>query len=127
LVPLSTRRWSASPKSTHSWLRTFVARTEGEFSHSKQPMNESTSEDKLTPFMIRTYIAFDTKDSAALVKKMKTLGVNIGTCGVRTVRLRPMLVFEEAHSKSSHKKFRINAFSHDSVKLTIFFYSPLPD
>ncbi|EHK41949.1 uncharacterized protein TrAtP1_011608 [Trichoderma atroviride] len=44
-----------------------------------------------------TYIAFDTKDSAALVKKMKTLGVNIGTCGVRTVRLRPMLVFEEAH------------------------------
>jgi 4-aminobutyrate aminotransferase/(S)-3-amino-2-methylpropionate transaminase len=76
--------------------------------------------------MIRTYIAFDTKDSAALVKKMKTLGVNIGTCGVRTVRLRPMLVFEEAHSKSSHKKFRTNAFSHDSVKLTIFFLLTVP-
>lgn len=28
---------------------------------------------------------------------MKQIGVNIGTCGVRTVRLRPMLVFEEAH------------------------------
>lgn len=31
LVRHSTRRWSASLKSTHSWLRTFVARTEGEW------------------------------------------------------------------------------------------------
>jgi 4-aminobutyrate aminotransferase/(S)-3-amino-2-methylpropionate transaminase len=31
---------------------------------------------------------------------MKSLGVNIGTCGVRTVRLRPMLIFEEKHSTS---------------------------
>ncbi|KAL2113218.1 hypothetical protein VUR80DRAFT_4925 [Thermomyces stellatus] len=44
-----------------------------------------------------TFLAFDTRDSAALVKAMKQLGVNIGTCGVRSVRLRPMLVFEEAH------------------------------
>ncbi|EGR49573.1 aminotransferase class-III [Trichoderma reesei QM6a] len=44
-----------------------------------------------------TYIAFDTKDPASLVKKMKSLGVNIGTCGTQTVRLRPMLIFEEAH------------------------------
>lgn len=29
---------------------------------------------------------------------MKAIGVNIGTCGTRTVRLRPMLVFEETHS-----------------------------
>lgn len=65
-------------------------------------MNESTSEEITNGLDIRTYIAFDTKDSAALVKKMKTLGVNIGTCGVRTVRLRPMLVFEEAHSELSH-------------------------
>lgn len=42
-----------------------------------------------------TYIAFDTMDAGALVSKMKTLGVNIGTCGTRTVRLRPMLIFEE--------------------------------
>ena len=32
-----------------------------------------------------------------LVKAMKSLGVNIGTCGVQTVRLRPMLIFEEKH------------------------------
>ncbi|KAJ4864018.1 aminotransferase class-III domain-containing protein [Trichoderma breve] len=44
-----------------------------------------------------TYIAFDTTDPASLVKKMKSLGVNIGTCGTQTVRLRPMLIFEEAH------------------------------
>jgi len=41
-----------------------------------------------------TYIAFDTTNAAALVKKMKSLGVNIGTCGKETVRLRPMLIFE---------------------------------
>jgi 4-aminobutyrate aminotransferase/(S)-3-amino-2-methylpropionate transaminase len=47
----------------------------------------------------RTYIAFDTTDAAGLVKSMKSLGVNIGTCGVNTVRLRPMLIFEESHSE----------------------------
>lgn len=30
---------------------------------------------------------------------MKRDGVNVGTCGVRTVRLRPMLIFEESLSK----------------------------
>ena len=44
-----------------------------------------------------TYIAFDTENPAALVGKMRSFGVNIGTCGTRTVRLRPMLVFEEGH------------------------------
>lgn len=44
-----------------------------------------------------TYIAFDTPDSNALLKKMKTLGINIGSCGVATIRLRPMLIFEESH------------------------------
>ncbi|KAF4120798.1 4-aminobutyrate aminotransferase / (S)-3-amino-2-methylpropionate transaminase [Geosmithia morbida] len=48
-----------------------------------------------------TYIAFDTTDPASLVKTMKKLGVNVGTCGVQTVRLRPMLIFEEAHSMFS--------------------------
>lgn len=28
---------------------------------------------------------------------MRAIGVNIGTCGTHTVRLRPMLIFEEAH------------------------------
>lgn len=47
----------------------------------------------------RTYIAFDTPNSAPLVAAMKRAAVNIGTCGTRTVRLRPMLIFEEAHGK----------------------------
>ncbi|ETN36631.1 4-aminobutyrate aminotransferase [Cyphellophora europaea CBS 101466] len=44
-----------------------------------------------------TYIAFDTADPAALVGKMRRMGVNIGTCGTKTVRLRPMLIFTEQH------------------------------
>ncbi|KAJ5407454.1 hypothetical protein N7465_008738 [Penicillium sp. CMV-2018d] len=44
-----------------------------------------------------TYIAFDTLDSSSLLKKMRELGINIGSCGVQTVRLRPMLIFEESH------------------------------
>lgn len=43
------------------------------------------------------FIAFDTKDPAALVRSMRAIGVNIGTCGKNTVRLRPMLIFEESH------------------------------
>ncbi|ETS73730.1 4-aminobutyrate aminotransferase [Pestalotiopsis fici W106-1] len=44
-----------------------------------------------------TYIAFDSTDAAGLVKGMKQLGVLTGTCGAQTVRLRPMLIFEEQH------------------------------
>lgn len=79
-------------------------------SGSEQPMNENEFH-VTNALLIRTYIAFDTKDSAALVKKMKTLGVNIGTCGVRTVRLRPMLVFEEAHSEFPAAPTKQNLFS----------------
>jgi 4-aminobutyrate aminotransferase/(S)-3-amino-2-methylpropionate transaminase len=43
------------------------------------------------------YIAFDTPDSTTLPKKMRELGINIGSCGVQTVRLRPMMIFEEAY------------------------------
>lgn len=52
-----------------------------------------------------TFIAFDTKDPAGLVKVMRHLGVNIGICGKQSVRLRPMLIFEE-----SHIPILINAF-----------------
>lgn len=48
-----------------------------------------------------TYIAWDAssgKAKDALVSGMKAFGVNIGACGVQTVRLRPMLVFEEKHA-----------------------------
>ncbi|PLB45216.1 4-aminobutyrate aminotransferase [Aspergillus steynii IBT 23096] len=44
-----------------------------------------------------TYIAFDTPDSSALLKEMRSLGINIGSCGVSTIRLRPMLIFKECH------------------------------
>ncbi|KAL8352595.1 hypothetical protein RB601_002759 [Gaeumannomyces tritici] len=44
-----------------------------------------------------TYIAFDTLKPAEFVKTMRQLGVNIGTCGLQTVRLRPMLIFDESH------------------------------
>lgn len=46
-----------------------------------------------------TYIAFDTTDPAGLVAKMRRLGVNMGTCGTRTVRLRPMLIFDHQHAQ----------------------------
>jgi 4-aminobutyrate aminotransferase/(S)-3-amino-2-methylpropionate transaminase len=41
--------------------------------------------------------AFDTPDSSTLLKKIRELGINIGSCGVQTVRLRPMLIFEEIY------------------------------
>ncbi|CAZ85079.1 unnamed protein product [Tuber melanosporum] len=44
-----------------------------------------------------TFIAFDTPERDALLKKMKTFGVNIGGSGETAVRLRPMLVFQKHH------------------------------
>lgn len=44
-----------------------------------------------------TYIAFDTPDASSLLKEMRNVGINIGSCGVSTIRLRPMLVFGEEH------------------------------
>ncbi|KAE8383519.1 4-aminobutyrate aminotransferase [Aspergillus bertholletiae] len=44
-----------------------------------------------------TYLAFDTPDSSALLKEMRSLGINIGSCGIATIRLRPMLIFQERH------------------------------
>ncbi|KAF5855239.1 4-aminobutyrate transaminase [Aspergillus alliaceus] len=44
-----------------------------------------------------TYLAFDTPDSSTLLKEMRNLGINIGSCGVSTIRLRPMLIFREEH------------------------------
>lgn len=44
-----------------------------------------------------TYIAFDTPNASVLLKEMKSLGVLVGSCGVKTIRLRPMLIFTESH------------------------------
>ncbi|KFA75669.1 hypothetical protein S40288_08578, partial [Stachybotrys chartarum IBT 40288] len=54
-----------------------------------------------------TYIAFDTQDPAGLVSAMKRLGVNIGTCGTNTVRLRPMLIFDETHGNMTNSRVNL--------------------
>lgn len=45
-----------------------------------------------------TFIAWDTPGRDAFLKKMKTVGVNIGGSGESAVRLRPMLVFQKHHA-----------------------------
>jgi 4-aminobutyrate aminotransferase / (S)-3-amino-2-methylpropionate transaminase len=40
-----------------------------------------------------TFIAFDTADAGRFMRVMQSMGVIVGTCGVETVRFRPMLVF----------------------------------
>ena len=45
-----------------------------------------------------TFIAFDNPQRDQLLKNMKGLGVNVGGCGTDTVRLRPMLIFQETHA-----------------------------
>ncbi|BGP36178.1 4-aminobutyrate transaminase [Rhodotorula kratochvilovae] len=48
-----------------------------------------------------TYIAFDLPTAAqrdAFVKAMRLEGVNVGGCGNQSVRLRPMLIFEQSHA-----------------------------
>ena len=48
-----------------------------------------------------TFIAFDCPSAELrdrFVHQMKLLGVNLGGCGDVTVRLRPMLVFEQSHA-----------------------------
>ncbi|KAL8286893.1 hypothetical protein RQP46_003899 [Phenoliferia psychrophenolica] len=48
-----------------------------------------------------TFISFDCAtpaDRDQFVAKMRGLGVNMGGCGERAVRLRPMLIFEKKHA-----------------------------
>lgn len=48
-----------------------------------------------------TFIAWDASSPSArdaFIKKCKSNGLNIGGCGAQTVRLRPMLVFEQSHA-----------------------------
>ncbi|KAF3923749.1 hypothetical protein ABW20_dc0109330 [Dactylellina cionopaga] len=45
-----------------------------------------------------TFIAWDSPQRDAFLKKMKTVGVNIGGCGDSAVRLRPMLIFQRHHA-----------------------------
>ncbi|GAA5915183.1 hypothetical protein JCM6882_001131 [Rhodosporidiobolus microsporus] len=48
-----------------------------------------------------TYVAFDLptgEQRDAFVKAMRLEGVNVGGCGSQSVRLRPMLIFEQLHA-----------------------------
>jgi 4-aminobutyrate aminotransferase/(S)-3-amino-2-methylpropionate transaminase len=45
-----------------------------------------------------TFIAFDSPQRDAFLKKAKAVGVNIGGSGLKAVRLRPMLVFQRRHA-----------------------------
>jgi len=54
-----------------------------------------------------TFIAFDTPERDALLKKMKTFGVNIGGSGETAVRLRPMLVFQKHHASILLEKLEL--------------------
>lgn len=48
-----------------------------------------------------TFIAFDSPKRDELLKQAKTMGINLGGSGVASVRLRPMLVFQQHHGKSN--------------------------
>ncbi|KIV99928.1 4-aminobutyrate aminotransferase [Verruconis gallopava] len=45
-----------------------------------------------------TFIAFDSPRRDEVLKKAKTVGINIGGSGERAVRLRPMLIFQKHHA-----------------------------
>lgn len=44
-----------------------------------------------------TFIAWDSPRRDEVLKKMKSVGVNIGGSGAEAVRLRPMLIFQKKH------------------------------
>ena len=44
-----------------------------------------------------TFLAWDSPRRDEVLRLAKTKGVNIGGCGEKTVRLRPMLIFQEEH------------------------------
>jgi 4-aminobutyrate aminotransferase/(S)-3-amino-2-methylpropionate transaminase len=53
-----------------------------------------------------TFIAFDSPKRDELLKQAKTMGINLGGSGVASVRLRPMLVFQQHHGKFTILKYR---------------------
>lgn len=49
-----------------------------------------------------TFLAWDSPRRDEVIKKAKTVGINIGGSGKSAVRLRPMLIFQKHHGKSSN-------------------------
>lgn len=45
-----------------------------------------------------TFIAFDSPRRDYFLRKARSIGVNMGGCGERSLRLRPMLVFQKHHA-----------------------------
>lgn len=45
-----------------------------------------------------TFIAWDSPRRDEVLKKAKSVGINIGGSGERAVRLRPMLIFQKRHA-----------------------------
>jgi 4-aminobutyrate aminotransferase/(S)-3-amino-2-methylpropionate transaminase len=45
-----------------------------------------------------TFIAWDSPQRDEVLKKAKTIGINIGGSGAEAVRLRPMLIFQKKHA-----------------------------
>jgi 4-aminobutyrate aminotransferase/(S)-3-amino-2-methylpropionate transaminase len=45
-----------------------------------------------------TFIAWDSPRRDEILRKAKSLGLNIGGCGLKTIRLRPMLIFGRRHA-----------------------------
>lgn len=45
-----------------------------------------------------TFMAFDCEDRDKVIQMMRSKGVNMGGSGTTSVRLRPMLCFEEKHA-----------------------------
>lgn len=45
-----------------------------------------------------TFIAWDSPRRDEVLKKAKSVGINVGGSGEKAVRLRPMLIFQKHHS-----------------------------
>jgi 4-aminobutyrate aminotransferase / (S)-3-amino-2-methylpropionate transaminase len=52
-----------------------------------------------------TFIAWDSPRRDEVIKKAKTVGINIGGSGANAVRLRPMLIFQKHHGKLAVEMF----------------------
>ena len=59
-----------------------------------------------------TFIAWDSPRRDEVIRTAKTKGLNIGGSGENTIRLRPMLVFEESHGMLQSETFMSRANSH---------------
>jgi 4-aminobutyrate aminotransferase / (S)-3-amino-2-methylpropionate transaminase len=76
--------------------------TTGEYLQKEMELMAQRFPDKISAVRGQgTFIAFDTPDPAArdkFVTDIRKMGINMGGCGDRSVRVRPMLVFRRKHA-----------------------------